>query len=202
VASNYPKKAKQPNTNAENLPTAPTAPQVIPVTAPQVVGSSGGAPTVQPFGAPTPIAAPYLPRATTVQSSNSMRQAWNMTGTPNAFNRTFQRTQLQVDPGVVAGSLDRFWNGKGGGAQTPMPTPSAMTMEEAQKYLGDLATSIKAQFDARLKSLPQDVAQRSRFWQMYQQYPEQAATLIARRHWTNQMVGLGPVADWMSWLKG
>jgi len=130
-----------------------------------------------------------------------MRQVWGATGTAPAYERTFQRTQLGADPGVVAESLRKYWDGaSGAGDKTPLPVPSTIPLPQAQEYLKSLSTEMKARLDAKLQTLPPEALQRSHFWRMYQQYPEQAATLMARRLWTNQMVGKGPVADWMKWL--
>jgi hypothetical protein len=204
----YPKKAKQENSNSDNTVTAPTAPQAPSVSSPQVVGASGGAPRIAanpppPIGDPGIVATipPYQNRATNVQAANSMRQLWGQTGTPNAYDRTFQR-QMGADPGVVAGSMSQYWQGESAGNnQNPMPAPSSMPLPEAQKYLADLSKSMKAQLDAKFKSLSPEEASRSRFWNMYKQFPEGASLMAARRHWTNQMVGSGPVADWLQWLK-
>lgn len=196
----YPKKAKGENTNADNMATAPGAPQVATVAAPQVTGARGGAPRI---GREPPAGGDM--RVSAVKANNALRSAWDMTGSNSAmYDRTFQRTQLGADPGVVAGSLRDYWAGAaaGGGGSTPLPTPSGMPLEDAQKYLADLSASMKKTMDERLKALPAGERDNSRFWRAYQQYPEQMATMVARRVWTGQLVGQGPVADWLKWLEG
>ena len=185
----YPKKAKKENVNDESMVTAPVAPTVAPTTAPQVIKASGGAPKVSPNRA--------------VQSSQALGQAWKMTGaTQGMTNRTFQRTQLGVEPAVVASSLRQFWEGQAAtGTPRPLPTPPTMTLEQAQKYLGDLTANVKTELDQKLATLPAD-QRNSRFWRAYQAYPAEMASLTARHLWTSQIVGTGPVADWMNWLKG
>ena len=179
----YPKKAKQENTNDSTV-TAADAPQVATVAAPQVTGARGGAPTIN-----------------SVQSANALRGAWEMTGTNRAFDRTFARTQFGADPGVLAQSMRSYFEGASTGAsQTPLPTPSSLTLEQAQQYLKTLADNMKSVLDTKFKTLTAE-QQASRFWQMYQQYPNEAAVLVARRVWTNQMTGTGPVADWLQWLE-
>lgn len=205
----YPKKAGiQPYQEGPNAPTAPT---VAAPRAPQVLSPAGGAPTLNPqpptLAVSPPyqpaVSPPYIPTAPPTQSVNAMRAAWGMTGTPQAYDRTFQRTVLGSDPGVMAQSLDRFWQGASAGQHgTPLPTPSTMPMAEAQKYLADMSKSLKERLDARLASMPPEEVQRSRFWRNYQLMPEPMSLLAARRHFTNQMVSTGPVADWLQWLKG
>lgn len=84
--------------------------------------------------------------------------------------------------------------------QVRTPVPPAMSLPEAQKQLQTLSAAVKDAFDARKAALPENERQSSRFWRMYEQYAEQAATLVARRIWTDQMARTGNVADWMSWL--
>ena len=200
ATSNYPKRVRQESTNPDASVTAPTAPQVAPIAAPQVTGASGGAPTINTDRMTPPA---YTPLASPSQAANSMRQAWGMTGTGSAYDRTFQRTQLGADPSMVAGTLNQFWQGAATGAPTvALPVPASMSLEDAQNYLGNLTKAIKTQLDAKLATIPADEANRSRFWRQYQAMPELMAALVARRQWTNQMVGTGPVADWLQWLKG
>lgn len=182
----YPKKAKQENTNAENIAIAPETPAAPSVAAPQVGGVRGGAPRVNP-----------------VQSHNALKRAWNMTGSHNSmYERAFQRHQLGIDAPAAAGSLRTYWDGKaadGIGAQ--LPTPASMSLEDAQKYLGDLSDNIRTLMTERMNSLP-EAERNSPFWRAFQNMPAEMSTLAARRVWTNRMVGTGPVADWMKWLKG
>lgn len=180
----YPKKAKQENTNAENVAGAPVAPVTPSVAAPQVGGVRGGAPRINP-----------------VQSHNALKQAWNMTGSHSGmYDRTFQRTQLGIDAAPVAQSLRTYWDGKAAdGTGANLPTPATMSLEDAQKYLGDLSDNIKALMTERMNSLP-EAERNSPFWRAFQNMPAEMATLTARRIWTNRMVGTGPVADWMKWL--
>lgn len=84
-------------------------------------------------------------------------------------------------------------------SRTRSPVPPVMSLPEAQKSLKDLAARVKEVFDARLESLPES-ERGSRFWRMYQDYGEHAATLIARRIHTDQIARTGSVADWMGWL--
>jgi hypothetical protein len=187
--SPYPKKAKGENTNADSMATAPSAPQVGTVAAPQVTGARGGAPRIA---------------KTAVDANNDLRYAWKATGSHDAmYNRTFQRNQLGSDPGAVGTSLRQYWAGAAAGTtQAALPTPAGMTLEESQKYLADLTSSIKGAYDEKFKALTNEEKVNSRFWRAYQDYPEGMAAMVARRVWTNQMVGQGPVADWLQWLKG
>lgn len=81
-----------------------------------------------------------------------------------------------------------------------MPVASPLSLQEAQKYLSDLQTNVKQMFDEKFKSLSEADAG-SRFWQAYQRYPNEMATLIARRVFTDKMVASGPVAEYMKWLE-
>lgn len=146
----YPTRPKAEDSNADTRRTAPKAPSVARVTAPQVTGSRGGAPTI---------------------NKNSLQYRWK---------------------GAAAQT----------GAAGRLPTPSSMPLQQANQELQAFSQRIKANLDAKVAAIPQDQRARSRFWRMYQQYPEQAATLVARRVWTDQMVGGGNVADWMKFIGG
>jgi hypothetical protein len=102
----------------------------------------------------------------------------------------------------VKNSLGYMWKGQGATASGHLPVPSTMPLAQAQTELAQFSQRIKANMDARVQGAPADQLARSRFWRMYQQYPEQAATLVARRIWTDQMVGKGNVADWMGFIGG
>jgi len=107
-------------------------------------------------------------------------------------------------PTVNKNSLQYRWRGAATRTSSPgrLPVPSTMTLPQAQEQLKDLTGQIKATMDARFQALPAQMRERSRFWRMYQQYPEAAATLVARRLWTDQVAGSGNVADWMTFLEG
>jgi hypothetical protein len=131
-----------------------------------------------------------------------MRQNWGATGTAPAWERTMRRTQMQADPGVIAGSLEQYWQGAAaGGNRAPMPTPAIMPLDQAATYLKTLAGAMKSKLDAQYANLP-DEDRNSRFWRQYASMPEPMSALVARRVWTNQMTGTGPVADWLKWVKG
>lgn len=83
---------------------------------------------------------------------------------------------------------------------TRIPVASPLSLDESQKYLADLQTNVKQMFDEKFKALGEADAA-SRFWQSYQRYPNEMATLIARRIFTDKMVAAGPVAEYMKWLK-
>lgn len=104
----------------------------------------------------------------------------------------------------VKNSLAYRWRGAAdaGGSGGRIPTPAAMTLPQAQQELKDFSQRIRASLEARAKAASPGQMAQSRFWRMYQQYPEQAATLVARRIWTDQMVGKGSVADWMTFIEG
>ena len=92
----YPKKVPGEYADEESMTTAPKAPGVPRMVPEQVQGVRGGA--------------PHLNQDSAVRATASLRKAWEMTGVPkDAFDRTYQRTQTGVDPGVVAQSLRRFW---------------------------------------------------------------------------------------------
>jgi hypothetical protein len=105
-------------------------------------------------------------------------------------------------PQINKNSLGHLWRGQGATAAGHLPVPSTMPLSQAQQELASLSQNIKANLDTKVAITPQDQLARSRFWRMYQQYPEQAAILVARRIWTDQMVGRGNVADWMQFLEG
>lgn len=107
-------------------------------------------------------------------------------------------------PQLNKNSLAYRWQGAAqtSGAAGRLPVPSTMTLPDAANTLKQLSNQVKMSLDARAQGLAQQDLARSRFWRMYQQYPEQAATLVARRLWTDQMVGKGNVADWMRFLEG
>lgn len=180
----YPKKARNENPNQDTSPTPPATPAAPGVPPTQIIPTGGGAPRLTQGG--------------------SLRRAWEMTGTPaEAFERTSLRTQTGADPGVVTQSLRRYWEGaKNDGGGDPLVSPPTMPLQQAQEYLGTLSREIKATFDERLKSLGSEEIANSRFWKGYQDYPEQMAALVARRLWTNKVMGSGPVADWLKWLGG
>jgi hypothetical protein len=105
-------------------------------------------------------------------------------------------------PQVNKNSLGYMWKGQQTTAGGRLPVPSTMPLAQAQTELATFAQRTKANLDARMASLPPAQVARSRFWRVYQQYPEQMATLSARRVWTDQMVGRGNVADWMNFIGG
>jgi len=107
-------------------------------------------------------------------------------------------------PTINKNSLQYRWQGAAArtGSSGRLPVPSTMTLPQAQEQLKDLTGQIKATMDTRFQTMPAQMRERSRFWRMYQQYPEAAATLVARRLWTDQIVGKGNVADWMTFLEG
>jgi len=184
----YPKKVPGEYADEESMTTAPKAPGVPRMVPEQVQGVRGGA--------------PHLNQDSAVRATASLRKAWEMTGVPkDAFDRTYQRTQTGVDPGVVAQSLRRFWSeGQNAASGRPMLSAPTLPLQEAQDYLKDLASNIRSALDEQAKQLGEQGVATSRFWSAYQRYPEAMSALVARRIWSGQMLGGGPVARWLEWL--
>jgi len=76
-----------------------------------------------------------------------------------------------------------------------------MTLPQTQQQVGQYVNELRTRFDT-LAQNPEVVARNPRFFNMYKQMPEPMATFIARRSYTDQLLGSGPVADWMRFLEG
>jgi hypothetical protein len=105
-------------------------------------------------------------------------------------------------PKLNKNQLSYRWKGTGAQAGGRMPVPSTMSLPQTLDELKPFTEDIKKRLDVRASAATPAQLSRSRFWRMYKQYPEAAAALVARRVWTDQMVGGGNVADWMNFLEG
>lgn len=96
------------------------------------------------------------------------------------------------------------WQGKSAqmGSAGTLPTPPMMTLPQTQEQISNFVGETKARFDATLQRNPEVVARNPRFWRAYQEFPEGVATMLARRAYTDQILGAGNVADWMRFLEG
>jgi len=88
------------------------------------------------------------------------------------------------------------------GPSVPLP-PSPWSLKEIGAQYKPVVDRIKENLQKAFEALPPD--QRvAKFWQGFQQYPEQMATMVARRALTNQaynQVNQGPISEWLSWLR-
>jgi hypothetical protein len=99
---------------------------------------------------------------------------------------------------VVKKSMRPLWQ-----SGTPgIPAPPAMTLAQSQTQLKSLTGQLRNRFDATLAQNPNVIAQNPRFWRAYQEFPDGVAAMMARRVHTDQIVGSGPVADYMKFLEG
>lgn len=177
----YPKKARQENPNIDTTLEVPdiVTPAVETPAVPQV---AGGAPRLNPQAA--------------------MAQAWGMTGgTSDMLNRVITRATTGTDSGVAKQPIRNLFKNVQTTAGKPPVTPPALPLKEAQNYLKQLATEVKSTLDQQYRQTPPQERAASPFWRAYEQYPEQMATVVARRVWTNHVVASGPVAQWLNWLE-
>jgi hypothetical protein len=86
--------------------------------------------------------------------------------------------------------------------KSTMPVPPNMNLAQAQDQLKDLSGQIKQRLDNAIKQNPAIMARNPRFFRTYQEFPDGVATMMARRAHTDQIVGSGPVADYMKFLEG
>jgi hypothetical protein len=139
---------------------------------------------------------------------------------PNADARTTapaapttQRVIPPQTPGVRGGAprltqkvypQRQNWQGAaaGRGAAGSLPTPSPLTLPQTQEQIGSFVAEVKNRLDKVMAGKPEVMARNPRFWAMYQQMPEPVATMLARRAHADQILGAGPVADYMRWLEG
>ena len=96
------------------------------------------------------------------------------------------------------------WQGASVGKGTPgrLPVSSPLTLPQTQEQIGSFVGQVKSWADGIIANRPEVMARNPRFWAMYQQMPEPVATLLARRAHADQILGSGPVADYMRWLEG
>ena len=96
------------------------------------------------------------------------------------------------------------WQGAstGIGSAGKLPTPPPMTLPQTQQQVGPFVSELKTRFDDIVKNKPDVVARNPRFWRAYKEMPEPMATALARRSYSDQLLGSGPVADWMRFLEG
>jgi hypothetical protein len=93
-------------------------------------------------------------------------------------------------------SLRQMWQ------NTSMPAPPNINLAQAQEQLKSLSGQIRQRLDTAITQNPAIAARNPRFFRTYQEFPEGVATMMARRAHTDQIVGSGPVADYMKFLEG
>lgn len=136
---------------------------------------------------------------------------------PNADSRiaapATPTTERVIKPPTVAkatGGAPKVYpqrsNWQGASASTGsagrLPAPSPFSLPQTQQQAGPFISELKTRFDDILRNQPDVVARNPRFWRAYREMPEPMATHLARRSYTDQVLGAGPVADWMRFLEG